>query len=102
MKFNFNSTKDAHLNDEKVSCHRKNGEFEIIASFSESEKDAMTTVATVVERLHTMDGDRMGWLSTLCDKVVNVLEAATSWQKVKLEREKVALELAKLKLKVRD
>ena len=84
----------------KISHHRENGEFEVIVSFSDSEKDAMTTVATVVERAHAMDRDRMGWLSTLCDKVVNVLEAATSWQKVKLEREKVAL--AKLKLKVRD
>ena len=102
MKLNFNTTQATVVDDEKVSNRRESGEFEGVVVFSDSEKAAMKAVADTVERLHAMDSDRAGWLSTLLEKTTLLVNAATQWQEAKLKREQVALELAKLKLEVRD
>ena len=60
MKLTVNATKTALVDDVTIRTSQETDSYEIIASFSESEKAAVFTAAKVVERLHQMDGDRTG------------------------------------------
>lgn len=102
MKLNLNSVKETVVDGIVINTRRLTDTFELNATFSDSEKAAVKTAAKLIERLHTMDGDRMGWIATLLEKVVAVINAATAWQKVKLEREKIALQFAQQKMEGRD
>ena len=102
MLFQLNSKKSVSVDGVTVNKTNTHDNYEINAKFSDAENSALKTAAQAIERLHEMDGDRMGWLSTLLEKTITLVNAATSWQEAKLKREQIALELARLKAGVQD
>ena len=102
MLINVNFRKTTSVDGVETYAREETNEFEVTSKFSDEEKDAMKKTAQVIERLHAMDGDRVGWLNTLLDKTIMLVNAATRWQEAKLKRELLALELDKLKMRGQD